>query len=76
MTGFPGETEDHFLHLLEFVKEFELENVGVFQYSDEKLAYSHRLPSKVPEEVKQERYDRLMEAQYEIIQRKNHNLLY
>lgn len=71
MVGFPGETEEHFQHLLNFVKVFELENVGVFQYSDEKLAYSHRLPNHVPEEIKQERYNRLMEAQLDIVRRRN-----
>ena len=71
MVGFPGETDEHFEDLLSFVKEFELENVGVFKYSDENLAYSSRLPDKVSEEVKEERYHRLMEAQLEIVKRKN-----
>lgn len=71
MVGFPGETDEHFEDLLSFVKEFELENVGVFKYSDENLAYSSRLPGKVSEEVKEERYHRLMEAQLEIVKRKN-----
>jgi ribosomal protein S12 methylthiotransferase len=71
MVGFPGETEEHFQHLLNFVKEFELENVGVFQYSDEKLSHSHRLANHVPEEVKQDRYGRLMEAQLTIVRRRN-----
>ena len=71
MVGFPGETEEHFSHLLDFVKEFELDNVGVFVYSDEKLAYSSKLPNHVPEAVKEDRYDRLMQAQLEIVRRRN-----
>ncbi|CAJ1949037.1 unnamed protein product [Cylindrotheca closterium] len=71
MVGFPGETEEHFEHLLEFVKEFELENVGVFEFSDEKMAYAHKLPNHVPEEIKKDRYERLMMTQLEIIRRKN-----
>eukprot|EP00980_Cylindrotheca_fusiformis_P004436 scaffold948_cov106-Cylindrotheca_fusiformis.AAC.8 len=71
MVGFPGETEEHFEHLLNFVHEFQLENVGVFQYSDEPLAYSHKLPNHVSEDIKQERYDRLMQAQLDIVQRRN-----
>jgi ribosomal protein S12 methylthiotransferase len=71
MVGFPGETEEHFEHLLDFVKEYELDNVGVFTYSDEKMAYSSRLPNHVTEEVKEERYDRIMRTQFEIVRRKN-----
>ena len=71
MVGFPGETEEHFEHLLDFVQKFELDNVGVFTYSDEKMAYSSRLPNHVPEAVKEERYGRLMQAQLDIVRRKN-----
>jgi len=71
MVGFPGETEEHFQHLLNFVEEYELDNVGVFTYSDEALAYSSRLKHHVSEEVKEERYHRLMEAQLKTVRRKN-----
>jgi ribosomal protein S12 methylthiotransferase len=71
MVGFPGETEEHFQHLLDFVQEYELDNVGVFTYSDEAMAYSSRLPNHVPEKVKEERYHRLMQAQLETVLRKN-----
>jgi ribosomal protein S12 methylthiotransferase len=75
MVGFPGETEDHFEHLLNFVKKHKLENVGVFKYSDEKLAYSSKLPDHVSEEVKEERYNRLMEAQLEIVRERNQQMV-
>jgi ribosomal protein S12 methylthiotransferase len=71
MVGFPGETEKHFEHLLDFVKEYELDNVGVFTYSNEELAYSSRLPNHVPEEIKEERFDRIMRVQLDIVRRKN-----
>jgi ribosomal protein S12 methylthiotransferase len=71
MVGFPGETEEHFEHLLEFVQKYELDNVGVFTYSNEPLAYSSRLPNHVSEEVKEERYDRIMRVQLDIVRRKN-----
>ncbi|KAL7576950.1 hypothetical protein ACA910_006707 [Epithemia clementina (nom. ined.)] len=70
MVGFPGETEEHFEHLLDFVREMELENVGAFIYSNEARAMSSRLPNHVPDEIKEERYDRLMQTQWEIVQRK------
>ena len=71
MVGFPGETEEHFQHMIDFVLEYELDNVGVFQYSNEEMAFSSRLPNHVPEEVKEDRYHRLMQAQLEVVQRKN-----
>lgn len=71
MVGFPGETDEQFEELLEFVVSAQLENVGVFQYSDEELAVSSRLDDKVPEDVKQDRFDRLMEAQLQIVRAKN-----
>eukprot|EP00934_Nitzschia_sp_Nitz4_P001291 Nitzschia sp. Nitz4//scaffold40_size135432//98401//99762//NITZ4_003260-RA/size135432-processed-gene-0.75-mRNA-1//-1//CDS//3329551267//1291//frame0 len=71
MVGFPGETEEHFEHLLRFVEEMELDNVGVFTYSDESLAVSSKLANHVSEEVKQDRYHRLMMAQWEVVEKKN-----
>jgi len=71
MVGFPGETDEHFEHLLQFCQEYELDNVGVFTYSNEKLAFSSKLPNHVPENVKEERYHRLMQTQLEIVERRN-----
>ena len=71
MVGFPGETDDHFEHLLQFVKDMELDNVGVFMYSNESMAHSSRLPNHVSQEIKEDRYDRLMQVQWEIVQRKH-----
>ena len=71
MVGFPGETSQDFEHLMEFVNRHRLENVGVFQYSNEDMAYSSKLPNHVPEEIKKERYQRLMELQYEIVRDRN-----
>ncbi|KAG7364276.1 MiaB-like tRNA modifying enzyme [Nitzschia inconspicua] len=71
MVGFPGETEEHFQHLLDFVREERLDNVGVFVYSNEEMAYSSRFDGHVSEEVKQDRYDRLMQAQWSVVEQKN-----
>lgn len=71
MVGFPGETEEDFESLLDFVTTTQLDNVGVFQYSDEALAASSKLDNHVPEEIKQERFDRLMKAQLEVVVAKN-----
>jgi ribosomal protein S12 methylthiotransferase len=71
MVGFPGETEEDFELLLDFVMTTQLDNVGVFQYSDEALAASSKLDNHVPDEIKQERFDRLMKAQLEVVIAKN-----
>ncbi len=63
IVGFPGETEDDFERLLEFLTEAELDRVGCFSYSPVEGAAANQLPDPVPEEVKQERQARLMELQ-------------
>ncbi|MDG4554575.1 MAG: 30S ribosomal protein S12 methylthiotransferase RimO [Candidatus Competibacter sp.] len=63
IVGFPGETEDDFERLLEFLAAAELDRVGCFSYSPVEGATANRLPDPVPEEVKQERLSRLMEWQ-------------
>jgi len=73
MVGFPGETEEQFEELLEFVKKAELDSVGAFIYSSEELAWSSRLDSQIPENVKAERYSRLMVAQSHVVFQSNRN---
>ena len=63
IVGFPGETEEDFAILKEFVKEQKFENAGVFQYSQEENTVAATLPEQIPEETKQERYDELMAIQ-------------
>ncbi|MDP2784318.1 MAG: 30S ribosomal protein S12 methylthiotransferase RimO [Sulfurimicrobium sp.] len=66
ITGFPGETEDDFQQLLDFLSEARLDRVGCFTYSPVQGATANALPDHVPEEVKLERQARLMELQSEI----------
>ena len=67
MVGFPGETEDDFNELLDFVRWVRFERMGAFAYSHEDGTYSYEhYIDDVPEEVKQERLDRLMALQQEI----------
>lgn len=66
ITGFPGETEDDFQQLLDFLSEARLDRVGCFTYSPVEGATANALPNPVPEEVKQERQARLMELQAQI----------
>lgn len=63
IAGFPGETEDDFKMLLNFLEEAQLDRVGCFAYSDVDGAKANLLPNQVPEEIKQERLSRFMEVQ-------------
>ncbi|MEN9502647.1 MAG: ribosomal protein methylthiotransferase RimO [Pseudomonadota bacterium] len=66
IVGFPGETEEDFDTLLDFLEEAELDRVGAFTYSPVNGAPANDLPNAVPEEVKEERLERFMEFQAEI----------
>ena len=66
IVGFPGETEEEFCELLDFIKEARLERVGCFAYSPVHAADANELPDQIPEEEKQERLDRFMMVQQEI----------
>ncbi|MDT4330121.1 30S ribosomal protein S12 methylthiotransferase RimO [Methylomonas sp. MED-D] len=63
IVGFPGETEQEFAELLQFLSEAQMDRVGCFAYSPVKGAAANALPDAVPEEVKQERLARFMEHQ-------------
>lgn len=63
IAGFPGETEEDFQQLLDFLDEAQLDRVGCFAYSPVEGAKANELPDPVPEEVKQERLQRFMEKQ-------------
>lgn len=62
IVGYPGETEAEFQYLLDWMQEAQLDRVGCFQYENVKGARSNDLPGHVPPELKQERWERFMEA--------------
>lgn len=66
IVGFPGETEADFQALLDFIQAAQLDRVGCFTYSPVDGARANELPDPVPEEIKQERFDRLMTIQAQI----------
>ena len=66
ITGFPGETEEDFQVLLDFIKEARLNRVGCFTYSPVDGATANDLPNHVPEDEKQDRLERFMEVQADI----------
>ena len=71
LVGFPGETEEDFKELCNFVKEMEFERLGVFMYSHEENTSAHDFEDDVPGEIKEERAAILMEIQQEISTKKN-----
>ena len=66
ITGFPGETEEDHQELMEFVDEMEFDRLGVFTYSPEEGTPAETMEEQVPEELKEERRDEIMELQQEI----------
>jgi ribosomal protein S12 methylthiotransferase len=75
MVGFPGETEEHFAELLQFVQKASLDNVGIFKFSLEKEAYAARLPNQITEEIKQARFEKLAAAQLKVVAKKNRKMI-
>ncbi|WP_042009748.1 30S ribosomal protein S12 methylthiotransferase RimO [Aeromonas fluvialis] len=70
IVGFPGETEEDFQMLLEFIDKAELDRVGCFKYSPVEGALANELPDPVPEEVQEARFQRFMELQQQVSIRK------
>lgn len=73
IVGFPGETEEKFQQLVEFVKQVKFDRLGVFAYSPEEGTPAVDMPDQVPEEVKEKRVDTLMKIQQDISYEKNKN---
>lgn len=71
LVGYPGETEDEFEELCDFVRKNRFDRLGVFQYSHEEGTRAYDVEDDVPEEVKAERANRIMEIQQEISFEKN-----
>ncbi len=75
IVGFPGETDEEFEELLEFVEVTGFDRAGAFKYSQEEGTPAGEMGGQVAEEVKDERFERLMEAQSEVSLRKNQDLI-
>lgn len=67
IVGFPGETEENYQNLLDFLEEAKLDRVGVFPYSQEDNTPAGRMANQIDEEVKEERAQNLMDLQFEIM---------
>lgn len=75
IVGFPGETEEQFEELAKFIQEYPLDNIGIFKYSREPQSHSYNLPDQISDEVKEDRYHRLMKIQHKIVKKRNRSLI-
>lgn len=75
IVGFPGETDEHFQELLDFLREFQFDRVGVFAYSHEEGTRAYEMEDNVSEELKKQRVEEAMKVQQEVSIKKNRGLL-
>lgn len=75
IVGFPGETEEQFEELVQFVQDYPLDNIGVFKYSREPGSHSYDLPDQISEEVKEKRYHRLMQVQKKVLKKRSRQMI-
>jgi len=75
IVGFPGETEEEFRDLMDFLKEVRFERLGAFMFSEEEGARAYGLPDQVPSDLKKERFNAVMAQQQEISQEINDKFL-
>lgn len=75
IVGYPGETEEHFEHLCEFVRDMKFDRMGVFTYSREKGTPSYNMPNRVGARVAKQRYKKLMEIQQGISIERNKSFI-
>ena len=75
MVGFPGETEEDFLELCEFVKETKFDRLGAFTYSPEEDTEAATFDGEIDEQTKQDRYDTIMQIQLDISAARNRKLI-
>lgn len=75
IVGYPGETEEHFEHLYNYVKKMRFDKMGVFKYSREQHTISYGMEGQVPQKIKNERYKKLMNLQQQISKEINESFI-
>ena len=75
IVGYPGETDDDFEQLIEFIKEANLDHVGCFEYSNVEGATAKLMSDQIPDNIKNERYNHLMETQKTLSEQKLKSLI-
>lgn len=75
IVGFPGETEEQFEELVQFIQDYPLDNVGIFKFSREPGSYAYSLADQISEEVKNQRYHRLMKVQKKVVKKQQKKMI-
>lgn len=75
IVGYPGETQEHFDHLYNFVEKMRFDKLGVFEYSRERNTVSYDMKGQVPDKIKKERYEELMKLQQKISKEINESFI-
>ena len=75
IVGYPGETEEHFEHLKQFIKDMKFDRVGVFEYSREKGTASYNMKPRIPKKIAHKRFKELMEIQQKISLSRNKSFI-
>lgn len=75
VVGYPGETEEYFEHLCQFVRDMKFDRMGVFTYSREKGTPSYSMKPQVPKRIAKQRWKKLMEIQQEISRERNQRFI-
>ncbi|MDP1881139.1 MAG: 30S ribosomal protein S12 methylthiotransferase RimO [Parachlamydiaceae bacterium] len=75
IVGYPGETQEQFEELAQFIQDYPLDNVGIFKFSREPGSHAYDLPNQISEEVKEERYHHLMKLQKDIVKKQQKKFL-
>lgn len=75
IVGFPGETDEQFEELLTFIKEYPLNHVGIFKYSQEPGTPAGKMTQQIPETMKEKRFKRLVKAQQKVVETLNAEMI-
>lgn len=75
IVGYPGETDEQFEELVQFVQDYPLDNVGIFKFSREPGSHAYSLEDQIPEEVKTQRYHRLMQVQKKVVKKRQKKMI-
>lgn len=75
IVGYPGETDEQFEELVQFIQDYPLDNIGIFKFSREPGSHAYDLPDQVPEEVKEKRYKRLIQTQQKVVKKNQKKMI-
>lgn len=75
IVGFPGETEEQFEELCQFIQDHPLDNIGIFKYSREPGSHSHDLPDQIEDAVKEKRWHKIMQIQKKVVKKLNAKMI-